>query len=173
LHLRGQSAGSGNVESILAKVGEGTVHRLWEPMAEKIAPSTPYGAKFSVPYCVAVALRDGDAGLGQFTQERIGNSAILTLAAKVGYEIDPENEYPRNYTGDLVVTLKDGSRLAARQPCLRGGRGAPLSEEELQAKFQANARFGGWSDGRAGQLAAFAEAFFDQSDLNGLSAFAD
>jgi 2-methylcitrate dehydratase PrpD len=173
LHLRGQIADSGNVESILAKVGEGTVHRLWEPMAEKIAPSTPYGAKFSVPYCVAVALRDGDAGLGQFTQERIGNSAILTLAAKVGYEIDPENEYPRNYTGDLVVTLKDGSRLAARQPCLRGGRGAPLSEEELQAKFQANARFGGWSDGRAGQLAAFAEAFFDQSDLNGLSAFAD
>ena len=173
LQLREQIADLESIDSIVAKVGEGTVHRLWEPRAQKIVPSTPYGAKFSVPYCVAVALRDGDAGLGQFTEERIADPATLALAAKVGYQIDPENEYPRNYTGDLLVTLKDGSRLAANQPCLRGGRGAPLSEEELQAKFQANARFCGWSEARAEQMAAFAETFFDQSDLSGLSAFAD
>ncbi len=173
LQLREQIADLESIDSIVAKVGEGTVHRLWEPRAQKIVPSTPYGAKFSVPYCVAVALRDGDAGLGQFTEERIADPATLALAAKVCYQIDPENEYPRNYTGDLLVTLKDGSRLAANQPCLRGGRGAPLSEEELQAKFQANARFCGWSEARAEQMATFAETFFDQPDLSGLSAFAD
>ncbi|MEK9894292.1 MAG: MmgE/PrpD family protein, partial [Pelagibacteraceae bacterium] len=35
------------IKSILAKVGEGTVHRLWEPSKEKKNPSTPYSAKFS------------------------------------------------------------------------------------------------------------------------------
>ena len=42
------------IKFIKAKVGEGTVHRLWEPSKEKKKPSTPYSAKFSVPYCVAV-----------------------------------------------------------------------------------------------------------------------
>ena len=36
-----------NIISVKAHVGEGTVHRLWEPLAEKRQPSTPYGAKFS------------------------------------------------------------------------------------------------------------------------------
>lgn len=173
LKIRGEISDPASIESIRAKVGEGTVHRLWEPMAEKIAPSTPYGAKFSVPYIVAVALVDGDVGLGQFTEQRIADPAVLEFATKVSYEIDPDNEYPRNYTGDLLVTLKDGSELRANQPCLRGGRHSPLSEEELRAKFLANARFGGWSEARAEQMIAFAETLFDQSDLNGLRDFAE
>ncbi|HSM43133.1 MAG TPA: MmgE/PrpD family protein [Afifellaceae bacterium] len=173
LKLRGQIADPGDIKSIVAKVGEGTVHRLWEPTAEKIAPSTSYGAKFSVPYCVAVAMQDGDAGLRQFTEDRIKDPAILTLAAKLSYEIDPDNEYPRNYTGDLLVTLKDGSQFTATQPCLRGGRGAPLDAGELKSKFQANARFGGWSDSRAAQMAAFAETLFEQPNLDRLGEFAE
>ena len=83
LQLRGELADLDAIESIVAKVGEGTVHRLWEPRAEKARPSTPYGAKFSVPYCVAVALTDGDAGLEQFTEDRIADPAVLAQAAKV------------------------------------------------------------------------------------------
>ena len=37
------------IEKVVAQVGEGTVHRLWEPIKEKQNPSSPYGAKFSVP----------------------------------------------------------------------------------------------------------------------------
>src|SRR5210317_65956 len=38
---------SENIKEIHAHVGEGTVHRLWEPLEEKRNPSTPYGAKFT------------------------------------------------------------------------------------------------------------------------------
>ena len=171
LKLRDQIGDLEAIESIHATVGEGTVHRLWEPMAEKQKPSTPYGAKFSVPYCVAVALNDGDAGLGQFTEERIRDGAVLSKAAKVGYEIDPNDEYPRNYTGYLKITLKDGSSLEARQPCLRGGRGDPLSDQEMLQKFMANAEFGGWDSHRAEALAGFAQGLFDAPDVSGLKAF--
>jgi len=160
------------IESIVAKVGEGTVHRLWEPRDEKARPSTPYGAKFSVPYCVAVALHDGDAGLEQFTDERIVDSSVLALASKITYEIDPENEYPKNYTGELLVTLKDGTQLKAQQPCLRGGRGAPLNDAELRQKFISNTRFGGWDDAQAETLADFARQAFGATDLGGLNDFA-
>ena len=172
LDLRAKLPDLDAIDSVVAKVGEGTVHRLWEPRAEKMRPSTPYGAKFSVPYCVAVALCDGGAGLEQFTEQRIADPVVLAQAAKVTYEIDPENEYPENYTGDLLVTLKDGSRFDAHQPCLRGGRGAPLAASELEQKFKNNVRFGGWDDGRAEALADFARQAFSRSDVGGLKDFA-
>ena len=172
LALREQIGDLGAIDSIVAQVGEGTVHRLWEPKAEKAKPSTPYGAKFSVPYCVAVTLKDGAAGLGQFTEARIAEADILALAEKVSYAIDPENEYPKNYTGDLKATLKDGRVLEANQPCFKGGRRQPLSDEEMAKKFHENARFGGWSEDRAQALESFARGLFEQPDLSGLREFA-
>ena len=172
LALRERVGDLDSIESIVAKVGEGTVHRLWEPKAEKAKPSTPYGAKFSVPYCVAVTLKDGAAGLGQFTEARIGEADILSLAAKVSYEIDPENEYPKNYTGDLKTTLKDGSVLEANQPCFKGGRRQPLSDEEMAKKFHENTRFGGWSEEQAQALESYARRLFGLPELSGLRNFA-
>ncbi len=172
LQLRPQIPNLDAIESIVAKVGEGTVHRLWEPRAEKVQPSTPYGAKFSVPYCIAVALSDGDAGLGQFTEERIADVEILAQAEKVTYEIDPNNEYPRNYSGELLMSLRNGRQLTAQQPCLRGGRGDPLGDSELRQKFAMNTRFGGWNESRTEALANFAQQAFDEARIGGLRDFA-
>ena len=127
----------------------------------------PYGMRAMK----TVALADGEAGLGQFTEQRIADRAVTDLAAKVHYETDPDNEYPRNYTGHLVVTLDDGSRLTANQPCLRGGRGAPLSDAEITRKFYANTAFGGWTNDRAEALAAYCSGLFDRDDLKELRSF--
>lgn len=172
IRLRDRAGDAAAIERIDAKVGEGTVHRLWEPRAEKIRPSTPYSAKFSVPFCVAVALTDGEAGLEQFTGRRIADPAVAGLAAKVHYEIDPNDEYPRNYTGRLTVALADGTRLSADQPCLRGGRGAPLDDDEIVRKFNANTAFGGWAPERSEGLASYCNSLFDRTDLTGLRSFA-
>ena len=52
---------------ILCEVAEGTVHRLWEPLAAKQRPPNAYAAKFATPYCIAVGFVTGDAGLAAFT----------------------------------------------------------------------------------------------------------
>ena len=135
-----------DIESICCEVGEGTVHRLWEPLAQKQHPASAYGAKFSVPFAIAVAVVDAAAGLEQFTKARIEDPRVLDLARRIGYRINPADEYPANYTGHLQATLRDGQSLVFRQPHLRGGRREPLSEADLGAKFEANARFGGWND---------------------------
>ncbi|MGB3416091.1 MAG: MmgE/PrpD family protein [Mesorhizobium sp.] len=159
------------IASVLCKVGEGTVHRLWEPLAEKRKPSTPYSAKFSVPFGVAVGLVDQAAGLGQFTDARIADPAILDLAGRVSYEIDPKDEYPRNYTGTVIVTLDDGRTFEAHQPHLRGGVRERLGLEEITAKFRANCAYGGWNDGRTNELAEWATGLFSAPDLAGLTRF--
>src|SRR3546814_7045258 len=68
VRLRRQGVTPEAIKAIVCEVGEGTVHRLWEPLADKQRPPTAYAAKFSSPYCVAAGLIHGDAGLAQFTE---------------------------------------------------------------------------------------------------------
>ncbi|MGH7004044.1 MAG: MmgE/PrpD family protein, partial [Alphaproteobacteria bacterium] len=141
--LAAQGVKADDIVSIACKVGEGTVHRLWAPLAEKHRPPNGYAGKFSTPFCMAVGFLDGEAGLGQFTDARAQDPAVRALAARISYEIDPDDPYPRNFTGHLKATLKDGSVRELRQPHMRGGAHEPLPDDELAAKFDANLRFGG------------------------------
>jgi 2-methylcitrate dehydratase PrpD len=134
-----------DIESILCEVAEGTVHRLWEPLADKQRPRNGYAAKFAVPYLLATGFVHGGVGLGAFTEAAIRDADVLALAAKVKFVIDPDNPYPSNYTGHLKATLKDGSVVEERQPYLRGGAQEPLTRQDVTDKFALNAEHGGWS----------------------------
>ncbi|MFT5539729.1 MAG: 2-methylcitrate dehydratase PrpD, partial [Alphaproteobacteria bacterium] len=153
------------------EAGEGLVDRLWEPLADKHDPPSGYAAKFSMPFCMAVGFFDGDAGLNQFTDDRARDSKVLALCRKISYVIDPDNEYPDNYTGHIKVTLKDGSIIEKRQPHMRGGRHEPLSRDDLIAKFHSNITYGGWPEARGGELLEFCIKIADAPDLSGLKAF--
>ena len=110
-----------SIAEIVCEVGEGTVHRLWEPLADKQRPPNAYAGKFSTPYCMAVAFFDRRVGFAQFAADRLTDPAVLGLAGKIRYVIDPHNEYPRNFTGHLRATLKDGS-VREYPPALYAGR---------------------------------------------------
>ena len=159
------------IVSIDCNVGEGTVHRLWEVVAEKQRPSTPYSAKFSGAFCVAVGLVDQAAGLLQFTDGKISDPDILAVAGKVNYVIDPNDEYPVNYSGHVRATLKDGSIREAHQPHLRGGVREPVERAELETKFRANIAFAGWSVSDADRLEKVCANLFDAADMSSLREF--
>src|SRR3954447_191517 len=42
-----------DIKEMVCEVGEGTVHRLWEPLAAKQKPGNGYAGKFSTPYLLA------------------------------------------------------------------------------------------------------------------------
>jgi 2-methylcitrate dehydratase PrpD len=165
IKLRKQGVKADEIERISCAVGEGTVHRLWDPLLLKQRPPTAYAAKFSTPYCMAVAFLEGDAGLAQFTEAKVKDTAVLDLAARIDYWVDPKNEYPKNYSGHLTAKLRDGRTIQIDQPHLRGGSRDPLSRAELEHKFRQNAAFGGWSSGRSEALLAFAVTLKNQHDL--------
>jgi 2-methylcitrate dehydratase PrpD len=128
------------IREVVCRTAEGPVHRLWEPLADKQRPVSSYGAKFSLPYSIAVMLVLGRAGLSEFTDEAIRNPEVLKLAAKVRYLLDPSIDYPRHFSGHVKIILDDGTVLEENQPHPRGGYEEPLSVEELYDKFRANAR---------------------------------
>src|SRR5882672_5859051 len=141
-----------DVVSMVCEVGEGTVHRLWEPLAQKQSPPNGYAAKFSTPYCIAVGFIDGKAGFEQFTDARVMDPQLRALAGKVSYIINPNDPYPKNFTGHIRATLKDGSVREIRKAHMRGGAHEPLSQDDILEKFYDNARFGGWPRSRAASL---------------------
>lgn len=147
--LRDDGVRAEDIAEIVCETAHGTVHRLWEPLKLKQQPPNGYAAKFSTPYCVAVGLIDGAGGLQQFTDERVADPQILALAGRVRYEIDPDNEYPLNYTGHLRALLKDGRTVEKRQPTLRGGVRQPMDRDELIAKYRMNASYGGIEKGKS------------------------
>jgi len=169
IRLARDGVAAGDVREVTCRVGEGTVHRLWEPLAEKRAPSTAYSAKFSGPFAIALGLIERAAGLEQFGDAKVRDRDLLSLAAKVDYAIDPDNEYPRNYTGDVRLVLADGTTREARQPYLRGGVREPLGHAEIVAKFRANVALGGWSDSDLRRLEVWCEGAQELKDVSGLA----
>jgi 2-methylcitrate dehydratase PrpD len=139
----------GDVASIECKTAEGIVHRLWEPLAAKQHPPNGYAAKFSIPYAIAVGMLRGDAGLVEYEEAVVHDPTVRALAGKVRYVVDPDNPYPRQFTGHLRVTLENGEVREASQGHFRGGREEPMSAEALETKFVANCVYGGWDADRA------------------------
>jgi 2-methylcitrate dehydratase PrpD len=158
-----------DIAEIVCEVAEGTVHRLWEPLADKQRPRNGYGAKFATPYLLASGFVHGGVGLGAFTETAIADREVLALAAKVKYVIDPQNPYPANYTGHLRATMKDGSVVEERQPHMRGGAQEPLTRQDVTDKFALNAQHGGWTktqgDAALKLLAGLYQAKIDLSAL--------
>jgi 2-methylcitrate dehydratase PrpD len=159
------------VAEIVCEVAEGTVHRLWEPLADKQKPRNGYAAKFAVPYLLAAGFVHGGVGLGAFTQAAISDPRVLALAAKVKFVIDPGNPYPNNYTGHIRATLTDGRVVEERQPHLRGGAREPLTRRDVTDKFTLNARHGGWSGARSDAALKLMAVLYDgKIDLSTLRA---
>lgn len=99
-------------------------------------PSTGLEAKFSMEYCVAIALSEGNAGLQQFSDAKANETSIQDLMRKIRYVHPPEmGSSLAGMAGQLVVRLKDGRIRSAQVDAARGTPRNPLSVGELSAKF--------------------------------------
>jgi len=152
-----------DIVEIVCEAAEGTVHRLWEPLAAKQRPPNAYAAKFSQPYCIAAGFVLGHAGLDALTEERVRDPRLLALAAKVRYEVDPDNPYPDEFTGHVKLVLKNGAAVEERQDHFRGGAHEPLSRGDLEEKFRLNCAHGGWPEERSEAFLQWAKGAFTGS----------
>ena len=160
-----------DVKEMICEVAEGTVHRLWEPLAAKQRPPNGYAAKFATPFILATGFVRGSVGLDAFTDAAVRDPEVLALASKVRYVIDPNNPYPNAFTGHIRAVLNDGNVIEERQPHFRGGAQEPLTRADIAEKFALNARHGGWDEarGRAALklLAGLYDGRIDLKELRG------
>lgn len=105
-------------------------------------PRTPYQAKFSIAYCVAVALLEGNVGLEQFTPDRfspdgVTGRATAALLRRTGVSVhdDLTARYPVRWPARVVVALRDGTELRGASDYPRGNPENPVPTRTLEEKF--------------------------------------
>jgi 2-methylcitrate dehydratase PrpD len=130
--LRGEE-----IQSIRARVADVVVPLLCEPLESRFQPQSSYAAQFSLPYAIACCLERGRFGLEEIEEAAYTDPAILALARKFSYEIDPDSGFPKFRTGEIIIQLKDGRRLTRRESILPD---EPATEDEIVEKFMNNAR---------------------------------
>ena len=137
--LRQQGVQPADIERIDALLPAGMMPVVCDPIAAKRRPSTDYEAKFSVPYAVASGLLRGKVGLKELLPEAFNDPAARSLMDRVHCQPDPASTFPRHYSGELQLTMKNGQRLVLREAVNRGHPERPLSNAEIRAKFIDNA----------------------------------
>jgi 2-methylcitrate dehydratase PrpD len=137
LHRRGVDPA--RIRSVEARLPAGTMPVVCEPAAAKRRPTSDYDAKFSLHYAVASGLLHGRLGLRELMPAAFTDPAALALMDRVECAVDRTSTFPRHYTGEVVVTLDDGTTLGERQAVNRGHAERPLADAEVRDKFFDNA----------------------------------
>ena len=125
--------GADDVAGVDVQVRAGHVQNL-----RYSSPNNEFEARFSMQYCVAVALRYGTVRLFDFTPNAVARADVRALFPKIIMrQHDLENGSGEDsLTPSIVtITLNDGRIVSARQELPKGDAGNPLNDRERDAKF--------------------------------------
>jgi len=165
IHRRGLQVAS--IRDIEVLVPAAAVQLVCEPADRKRRPQNEYEAKFSLPYAVASGLMRGRLGLKELEPAAYRDHEILSLMDKVRYVVDATSTFPRHYTGEVRVTLANGTTLRQREAVNRGHVDNPLSNDDVHAKFMENATLH-FSTAHAGAISELVLALDNLTDLGAL-----
>jgi len=123
-----------NVRAVECAVSYLAPHQLIYDRAD-----TGLQGKFSMPYCVSVALLDRTVGLAQFVDERVRRADVQALMPKVRMIVHPEQTTRETLVSkfsEVTITLNDGRTLVRRVVHAKGQPRNPLTDTELEVKFR-------------------------------------
>ncbi|MDB4444298.1 MmgE/PrpD family protein [bacterium] len=115
---------------------------LYPKMLIHTNPRTGLEGKFSLEFCVALALKERNVGLSQFTDSKVGEPEIQELIKRVRRSVTEEvggrgTQYPG---ATVTVTLKDGTGYHHHVKKRKGSPVNPLVKDEIIDKFMDCAR---------------------------------
>ena len=127
-----------DVSHIECPVAEFNVSIVCEPIAEKLAPASDSHARISLQYTIAEALHEGKLRKSAYSAKNLRNPAILALAQRVRYYIDPDFPGPGRFKGAVRITLHNGRLIEEVQEHNLGSPENPMNAAQLRAKFDDN-----------------------------------
>ncbi|MEX2616501.1 MAG: MmgE/PrpD family protein [Alphaproteobacteria bacterium] len=117
------------VAHIRCQVAEISTRLVGKPL-----PVTSLEGKFSVAFCIALALEGHPVMPRDFAPDRVGDPRLRALMERVELSVNPALE---RYASILDITLEDGDILHAEVPRSLGNPDNPMSREDIDAKFHA------------------------------------
>lgn len=136
LRLREKHAlGAGDVDSIEATLSEVAWRNL-----KFDGPTTAMEARFSLQHPLALALVDGQVGIGGFTDDATTRPELRGVYDRISRRVDPDlpgtrRPEPGTERATLIVRLRDGTELSETIVDPLGHPNAPLDDDALRAKL--------------------------------------
>lgn len=142
LHLvRVHGVKSADVKRITCPIAHYMIPIVCEPVEEKIRPATDWHGRVSLQYSLAEALHHGRLDGRGYAPESLADPAILELAGKIGYRLDPDAPGHEQFKGWVIIETHDGRTLERIEMFNRGSARLPMSAADIEAKFRDNASF--------------------------------
>lgn len=138
LHLRGQIGDPSQIKSTVIESHDASVDIIGsEP--EKWKPETRETADHSLPYITSIALIDGEVTDKQFQPARFMDPVIWKFLENVTVQRNAELSalYAKAVANIVHVTLQDGRTLSKRVDYPLGNALNPVSDQQLEGKFNA------------------------------------
>ena len=107
----------------------------------KYKPTTKETADHSLPYCIAAAIADGNVLPSSFEEGKLRDPRIWALLPKIKVVADPEIDrlFPGVKRAIVRITTTGGAVYEEQVDHAKGSPENPMSDEEIAAKFRANA----------------------------------
>lgn len=101
-------------------------------------PTTVYASKFSIQFCVALAIVKGKASLSDFNEETLWDIKIRDLMERIEVSVDPDidGSYPNKWGASVDIVLSNGSVLSKQTEFPKGDPENAVTVEELILKFK-------------------------------------
>jgi len=105
--------------------------------ASRWAPATRETADHSLPYCVAIALLDGEVTRASFDDARLRDPAVAALMRKVKVAEDQALTalYPEGAPGRVTIRMKSGAVHTKEVRYPAGHEKSPMSDTDIERKF--------------------------------------
>jgi 2-methylcitrate dehydratase PrpD len=115
-----------------------SVYQAALDLLENVEPTTPYVAKFSLPFCVATALKYGHVSMGDFIEIRLQDPDLRQLMKRIEIRSDPQlsMHYPGKWPARVEIMTRDGKSLKGSSDYPKGDPENPLDERDVIEKFR-------------------------------------
>ena len=125
------------IEAITIHLADSETNRSHIADKDRADPRSHEAADHSLPFLVAVAAEDRDAGVAQFRDERWLRPGTRALMARIAFDVDPLLRADAYTAQPAVATclLATGERLQERVLAAPGAPNEPLSAAEINRKF--------------------------------------
>lgn len=93
---------------------------------------TVHQSKFSMGFVLAVAAKNGQAMISDFTEEALKDSSLRDFQKRVTMEFDPDidREFPEKWQGTVIVTCNSGETFSESVQYAKGDPELPLTRYE-------------------------------------------
>ena len=109
-------------------------------VAPFIQPTSEAEARFSVPWCVAAALTDGEVSPRSFREPALSRTDLRSLVDRLeldAYAAGPDLEdQSLIYVDRVALTLADGRTVQETVAKVKGGPHDPMTVAEIETKFR-------------------------------------